>query len=80
MINISCVSNEQMKFEAKWLFVLITVTSTTIKAFNIGYHTPLYLVGAGCNCYFFYTNKDRAQKLLNAFYVGISLVGAYSYS
>ena len=69
-----------MRLEAKWLFVIITITSTTIKAFNIGYHSPLYIIGAGCNCYFLYKNTDKSQKLLNAFYVFISLIGAYSYS
>ena len=65
--------------ETKWFFVMVTVLTTTWRAFNLGYQSRTYAIGAVCNSYFFYINKDSSQKILNALYICTSLIGMYSY-
>ena len=65
--------------ETKWIFVLVTMATTMWRSFNMGYQSQTYAIGAVCNTYFFYLNKDFSQKLLNGLYICTSLIGVYSY-
>ena len=63
-----------------WLATVLAICTSTWRAFNLGYTTEVYLVSAVAYVPFAYRafqREDFSQLILNLFYIGTALIGAY---
>lgn len=55
----------------------VSIIATSLRAFNVGYNTHLYLISAACYTVMMYSETEQRNRILNGFYLLLALVAVY---
>lgn len=63
----------------EWLASFIAITTSTFRAFNLGYQKESYVISIFSYTIFMYYSEKRSQVILNLFYILTAMIGTYRY-
>lgn len=67
-----------MGFQIIWLATIVSVITTTLRAFNVGYNAQLYACSAVAYCIMIYHDwSDKRRVFLNGFYLVTAIVAVF---
>lgn len=61
----------------EWIATLVSIACSVFRALNLGYQGLVYLISIGAYLVFIAFATKQSQVVLNIFYIGTSLMGAY---
>lgn len=69
-----------MKRALSWMATILSIGTTFLRALNVGYVSPLYLLSCVSYAIMCYYERDRRLLLLNGFYFIMGMVAALRWS
>ena len=66
-------------FPIEWLASFIAITTSSFRAFNLGYQAESYFLSIFTYIIFIVYAEKKTQKVLNIFYILTAFIGAYRY-
>ena len=67
------------EFPIEWIASFIAISTSTFRAFNLGYQAESYIISIFTYIIFMIHAEKKTQKILNVFYIFTALIGAYSH-
>jgi len=63
----------------EWLASIIAITTSTFRAFNLGYQKESYIISIISYIIFMIYAQKNSQIVLNLFYILTAIIGSYRY-
>ena len=66
-------------FPIEWLASFIAITTSTFRAFNLGYQRESYIISIFSYIIFIFYAQKQSQIILNSFYIITGIIGAWRF-